>query len=56
LGGEALGLAKIICSSRGECQVQEAGVVGLGSRAGGVYRGLLGKYLICKWRKYLIIT
>jgi hypothetical protein len=42
LGGEALGLAKIMCSSTGECKVQEAGVGGLGSRAVGVYRGLLG--------------
>jgi hypothetical protein len=32
--GEALGLAKIICPSTGECQGQEAGVGGLGSRAG----------------------
>ena len=42
LGGEALGLAKIICPSTGECQGQEAGVGGLGSRVGGGYRGLLG--------------
>jgi hypothetical protein len=35
LGGEALGLAKIICPSIGECQGQEVGVGGLGSRAGG---------------------
>jgi hypothetical protein len=34
LGGEALGLVKIICPSSGECQGQEAGVGGLGSRAG----------------------
>jgi hypothetical protein len=40
MGGEALGLAKIICLSRGECQGQEAGVGRLGSRAGGRYRGL----------------
>jgi hypothetical protein len=40
--GEALGLAKIICPSTGECQGQEAGVGGLGSRAGGWYRGLWG--------------
>jgi hypothetical protein len=40
MGGEALGLAKIICPSTGECQGQEAGVGGLGSRAGGGYRGL----------------
>jgi hypothetical protein len=40
VGGEALGLAKIIYPSIGECQGQEAGVGGLGSRAGGGYRGL----------------
>jgi hypothetical protein len=40
LGGEALGLAKMICPSTGECQGQEAGVGGLGSRAGGGYRGI----------------
>jgi hypothetical protein len=34
MGGGALGLEKIICSSIGECQGQEAGVGGLGSRAG----------------------
>ena len=39
MGGEALGLAKIICPSTGECQTQEVGVGGLGSRAGGEYRG-----------------
>ena len=32
MGGEALGLAKIICPSTEECQGQEAGVGGLGSR------------------------
>jgi hypothetical protein len=40
--GEALGLLKIICPSTGECQGEEAGVGGLGSRAGGAYSGLLG--------------
>ena len=40
VGGDALGLVKIICSSTGKCQFQEAGVDGLGSRVGGVYRGL----------------
>jgi hypothetical protein len=40
--GEVLGLAKIICPSTGECQGQEVGVRGLGSRAGKVYRGLWG--------------
>jgi hypothetical protein len=39
MGGEALGLAKIICSSTGKCQGQKAGGGGLGSRAGGGYRG-----------------
>jgi hypothetical protein len=42
MGGEALGLAKNICLSSEECQGQEAGVGGLGSRAGGEYRGLSG--------------
>jgi hypothetical protein len=42
MGGEALGLVKIICPSTGECQGQEAGVGGLGSRVGGWYRGLSG--------------
>jgi hypothetical protein len=34
MGGEALGLAKIICPSTGECQSQEVGVGGLGNSAG----------------------
>ena len=34
LGGEALGFAKIICPTTGECQGQKVGVGGLGSRAG----------------------
>ena len=45
MGGEALGLVKVLCSSIGECQGQEAGVGGLGSWAGGWgggYRGLSG--------------
>jgi hypothetical protein len=45
MGGEALGLVKIICPSTGEYQDQEVGVGGLGSRAGGGYRGLLEKKL-----------
>jgi hypothetical protein len=57
MGGETLGLAKIIFPSTGACQGQEAGVDGLGSRAGVGYRGLserkLGN-LKCKQRKYLI--
>ena len=36
--GEALGLVKIICPCIGECQGQEAGVGGLGSKVGGEYR------------------
>jgi hypothetical protein len=35
MGGEALGLAKIICPRTGECQGQEEVVGGLGSRMGG---------------------
>jgi hypothetical protein len=43
MGGEALGLVKIICPSIGECQGQEAGVGWLGSRAGGgAEQGTLG--------------
>ena len=34
MGGDALGLVKIICPITGECQGQEAGVDGLGSRVG----------------------
>jgi hypothetical protein len=34
MGREALGLAKIICSATVECQGQEVGVGGLGTRAG----------------------
>jgi hypothetical protein len=40
MGGEALGLAKIICPNTGEYQGQGAGVGGLGSSMGGGYRGL----------------
>ena len=46
MGGEALGPVKALCPSVGECQVQEAGVGGLGSRGeegrvlgGGFQRG-----------------
>jgi hypothetical protein len=42
---EALSLAKIICPSTGECQGQEAGVGGLGSRAESGYRGLMERKL-----------
>ena len=40
LGGDALGLVKIICPSTGECQGQETGLCGLGSKVGVGYRGL----------------
>ena len=46
LGGEALGISKIICPITGECQEKEAGVGGLGSRVGGEYRGLF-KSIMC---------
>jgi hypothetical protein len=40
MGGEALGPVKVLCPSVGECQGQEAGVGGLGSRGrGGGNRG-----------------
>ena len=45
MGGEALGLVKILCPSTGECQGQEVGVSGLGSRAREGYRGLSGRKL-----------
>jgi hypothetical protein len=34
MGGKALGIVKILCPSRGECQGQEAGVGRLGSKQG----------------------
>jgi len=42
MGGEALGLVKIICSSKGKCQGQKGRVGELGSRPGKEYRGLWG--------------
>jgi hypothetical protein len=36
-----LGLANFICPSTGECQGQEVGVGGYGSRAGGGYEDFL---------------
>jgi hypothetical protein len=45
MGGEALGLVKILCSSIGECQGQEEGVGELGSMVGGWYRGISEKKL-----------
>ena len=38
VGGEALGTVKLLCPSIGECQGQEEGVGGLGSR--GVREGI----------------
>jgi hypothetical protein len=35
MGGEDLGPVKVLCPSIGECQGQEAGVGGLGSRGRG---------------------
>jgi hypothetical protein len=50
MGGEALGLGKIIYPSTGKCQGKEAGVGGLGSGAGGRNRELperkLGKGIV----------
>ena len=40
MGGEVLGLVKIICPSTEECHGQKAGVGRLGSREEGGYRGL----------------
>jgi hypothetical protein len=34
MGGEAFGIAKIICPRTGECQGQEVGVGGLGTGQG----------------------
>jgi hypothetical protein len=40
MGGETPGPVKVLCSSIGECQGQEAGVGGLGSKGeGGGNRG-----------------
>ena len=47
-----LGIANFICPSTGECQGQEAGVGGKGSRAEGRYRELLGWYL--KFEMYIM--
>ena len=48
MGGEALGIVKIICPGIEECQGQEAEVGGLGSRAGGGHKELWGQHLKCK--------
>jgi hypothetical protein len=42
MGGAALGLAKIICPSTGECQGQKVGMCRLGSKEREGYRGLWG--------------
>jgi hypothetical protein len=42
MGGEALGIVKIIFPRTGESQDQEMEVGRSGNRAGGGYRGLLG--------------
>jgi hypothetical protein len=45
MGGEALGLVKVLCSNVGGCQGKEAGVGGLGRRGGdrGFSEGKPGK-------------
>ena len=40
MGGETHGPVKVLCPSTGECQRQEAGVGGFGSKAEGGYREL----------------
>jgi hypothetical protein len=45
MGGEALGLAKIICPSNGECQGQEVGVGELRIKMRGGYRALAERKL-----------
>jgi hypothetical protein len=40
MGGETLGIVKIICPSTEECQGQGVGVCELGRKVGRVYRGL----------------
>jgi hypothetical protein len=45
MGGEVLGLVKILCPSIGECQGQEAGVGGLRRWGGAGYRGFLERKL-----------
>jgi hypothetical protein len=45
MAGEALGLMKVLCPSIGDCQGQEAGVGGLGSRGREEGIGYFG------WRK-----
>jgi hypothetical protein len=50
MGGETLGSVKVLCPSIGECQGQEVGVGGLGSRRRqegirGFSEGKLGKGL-----------
>ena len=45
MGGEALGLVKILCPTIGKFQGQEEGVDRLGSRGGGGDRGFLERKL-----------
>jgi hypothetical protein len=45
MGGKAVGLAKIICPSIGECQGQEAGSGWVGEQGRGGYRGFLERNL-----------
>jgi hypothetical protein len=45
MGGEALGPVKVLCPSIGDCQGQEAGVGGLGSK--GRVEGI-GKGITCE--------
>jgi hypothetical protein len=45
MGGETLGLEKIICPSVGECQGQEVGGGTLGNRGRREYRRLLERKL-----------
>ena len=42
MGGDALGPVKVLCPSIGECQGQEAGVGGLGSRGSREGLGVFG--------------
>jgi hypothetical protein len=39
MGGEALGPVKVLCLSIGECQGQDVGVGGLGTRGRGEWIG-----------------
>jgi hypothetical protein len=43
MGGEALGPVKVLCPSIEECQGQDMGVGGLGSRGKGEEMGVFGE-------------